>query len=231
MRRPARATASDPEAHQVGGGTAALAAMAAALETSAPRGGAAVALCLAHRQSAPSSSISQPSFADSGATAARSPRVAEIGVHRHARRGLETIRLAGPPEDRVGERAEPGPHYSGCGRIGAETLAAPLPANVARASTTDADRAPSRNFLRRVSGLAKCDRSENRGFSTQYVDCSRPERANNGGSKQRGGRSNRPEAVACGGAFGEGDCERSSDFHANCRIPQVLNDGDERSSQ
>ena len=153
------------------------------------RGGAAVAR-LAHRQSAPSSSISQPSFADSGATAARSPRVAEIGVHRHARRGLKTIRLAGPPEDRVGERAEPGPHYSGCGRIGAETLAAPLPANVARASTTDADRAPSRNFLRRVSGLANCDRSENRGFSTQYVDCSRPERANNGGSKQRGGRSN-----------------------------------------
>jgi DNA-binding NarL/FixJ family response regulator len=41
----------------------------------------------------------------------------------------------------------------------------------------------------------------------------------------------RDSAIACGGAFGEGDCERSCDFRANCRIPQVPNDGDERTSQ
>ena len=41
----------------------------------------------------------------------------------------------------------------------------------------------------------------------------------------------RDSAIARGGAFGEGDCKRSGDFPANCRIPQVPDDGDERASQ
>jgi hypothetical protein len=33
------------------------------------------------------------------------------------------------------------------------------------------------------------------------------------------------------GRVGEGDCERTYDFGAYCRIPKVRNDGDERTSQ
>ena len=41
----------------------------------------------------------------------------------------------------------------------------------------------------------------------------------------------RDSATTCGRAFGEGDCERPCDFRANCRIPQVPNDGDQWTSQ
>ena len=41
----------------------------------------------------------------------------------------------------------------------------------------------------------------------------------------------RNSAIARGRAFGEGDCERSCNFLANSGIPQVPDDGDERTSQ
>ena len=37
-------------------------------------------------------------------------------------------------------------------------------------------------------------------------------------------------AIARGRTLGEGDCERAYNFGANCRVSQVPNDGDERTS-
>ena len=56
-------------------------------------------------------------------------------------------------------------------------------------------------------------------------------RGENEGAKVAHATPERDSAIARGGPFGEGDCERSGDFRANCRIPQVPNDGDERTSQ
>ena len=74
-----------------------------------------------------------------------------------------------------------------------------------------------------------------------YITPSLTKQVHRGSRERRAGRERGRKAahaapegdstIARAGAFGEGDCERPFDFRANRRIPQVPNDGDERTSQ